>query len=98
MFMGFFQNHTSSIGLILNLNSGHILPQYHVVYYDYFTTTYADGKTEPQEQQNLLTYPRERPIEDEFDKTHNTDLNNLLTKYWLYEEEKQARQVHQSNK
>ena len=37
-FLGFSKQHSSIIGLILNLRTGSITPQYHVVYEDLFTT------------------------------------------------------------
>jgi hypothetical protein len=37
-FLGYSMEHSSSIGLILNKNTGNISPQYHVVHDDYFTT------------------------------------------------------------
>ena len=37
-FLGYSQKHSSQIRLIRNLNTGYILPQYHVVYNDKFTT------------------------------------------------------------
>jgi hypothetical protein len=37
-FLGISPTHSSTIGLILNLRTGHVSPQYHVVYDDEFTT------------------------------------------------------------
>jgi hypothetical protein len=37
-FLGYSMDHSSSIGLILNKDTGNISPQYHVVHDDYFTT------------------------------------------------------------
>jgi hypothetical protein len=38
MFLGFSTMHSSTVGLVLNLKTGHISPQYHVVYDKLFTT------------------------------------------------------------
>jgi len=37
-FLGPSPNHSSTIGHILNLRTGHVSPQYHVVYDDQFST------------------------------------------------------------
>jgi hypothetical protein len=37
MFLGVSHAHSSSVGRILNLRTGNISPQYHVVYDDSFT-------------------------------------------------------------
>jgi hypothetical protein len=38
MFLGFSTNHSSTIGLVLNLVTGHLSPQYHLVHDELFTT------------------------------------------------------------
>ena len=38
MFLGFSDVHSSAVGLILNIRTGYILPQYHVVYDKKFKT------------------------------------------------------------
>jgi hypothetical protein len=38
IFVGHLPSHASNVGLILNLRTGHVLPQFHVVYDDDFTT------------------------------------------------------------
>ena len=42
MFIGFSHEHSSTVGLILNLRTGNISPQYHVVYDERFETVTAD--------------------------------------------------------
>ena len=42
MFLGFSSQHSSTVGLILNLKTGAISPQYHVVYDELFTTVTSD--------------------------------------------------------
>jgi Reverse transcriptase (RNA-dependent DNA polymerase)/GAG-pre-integrase domain len=46
-FLGLSRNHASSVPLVLNLDSGHISPQYHCVFDDWFTTVTGDEKQEP---------------------------------------------------
>lgn len=38
LFLGFISHHSSSVAWVLNLQTGHISPQYHVVFDDSFTT------------------------------------------------------------
>eukprot|EP00978_Attheya_sp_CCMP212_P026824 scaffold88955_cov24-Attheya_sp.AAC.1 len=37
-FVGFSPDHSSTIGLIRNVSTGYVSPQFHVVYDDYFTS------------------------------------------------------------
>jgi len=54
-YMGQSTLHASTVGLILNLQTGNVLPQYHVVHDDYFETVYADGEEPPGEWAELVT-------------------------------------------
>jgi hypothetical protein len=38
MFLGFSSQHSTNVGLVLNLKTGHISPQYHLVFDDLFST------------------------------------------------------------
>jgi hypothetical protein len=38
MFLGFSGKHSSTVGMVLNLVTGHVSPQYHVVYDEKFST------------------------------------------------------------
>jgi len=44
-FLGFSNEHSSTVGLILNHRTGTISPQFHCVYDDYFTTVPNAGST-----------------------------------------------------
>ena len=46
-FLGFSTKHASNVGLILNTNTGHILPQVHVVYDDQFQTVCSNHDAMP---------------------------------------------------
>ena len=59
MFVGYSRNFAASVGEILNLTTKNISPQFHVVYDDWFTTTYTDGNVEPAVWSDLVTYHRE---------------------------------------
>ena len=45
--MGFSPKHSSEVPLILNTATGHILPQFHVVFDDAFSTVASIGEDEP---------------------------------------------------
>jgi len=53
-YMGQSPLHASTVGLILNLQTGNVSPQYHVVHDDCFETIYADGKEPPREWAELV--------------------------------------------
>jgi hypothetical protein len=44
IFMGFSNLHSSEVPLVLNLNTGSITPQFHVVFDDHFTTVSSIGQ------------------------------------------------------
>ena len=48
IFVGFSTNHSSDVTLILNPATGHIYPQFHVIFDDYFITVlYLSPEEEP---------------------------------------------------
>jgi hypothetical protein len=47
MYVGRSRLHASSVGLILNLHTSNISPQFHVVYNDFFETVHSDEADEP---------------------------------------------------
>jgi Reverse transcriptase (RNA-dependent DNA polymerase) len=73
-FLGFSTEHSSTIGRILNLTTGYISPQYHVVYDDLFTTVASTSATTfeetigfpPDQWETLLTsgYDRHEDLDD----------------------------------
>ena len=74
-FLGYSSSHSSLIGLIRNLNTGYVSPQYHCVYDDQFTTVpnHESGgilHEEPFDQQRWLELVRagwERAVLDDDD-------------------------------
>lgn len=92
-FLGFSVNHSSTVGCILNLVTGYISPQYHVVYDNLFTTVFtfaaddlydATGFTPAQWGDLLLTgYDRH----DDFDE----DDAPVLADEWLSPAERAER-------
>ena len=49
VFVGYSPQHASTIGMILNLTTKLISPQYTVAHDDYFATMHADGNVIPEE-------------------------------------------------
>jgi len=83
--MGYSPNHASSVGLILNLQTGLVMLQYHVVHDDLFKTVYADGADPPQEWYELFMLNCfNTPIKED---TYKPKLNDK----WLIPEELQER-------
>ena len=55
MFLEFSKLHSSTVGLVMNLNSKRVSPQYHVVYDDEFQTTYAPEEHKPATWDTLFS-------------------------------------------
>jgi len=53
--MGKNMLHASMVGLLLNLQSGNVSLQYHVVHDDFFETIYTDGMEPPAKWGELVT-------------------------------------------
>ncbi len=65
-FLGFSKEHSSSIGLIRNLRTGFVTPQYHVVYDEVFSTVAADEVVlDDFAWQNLLLTGRDHALQGE---------------------------------
>ena len=61
-FLGFSRSHSSLVAMVRNLHTGHVSPQYHVVFDDKFETIFNMGA--PGEQFDTL-------CNDLFDNSHN---------------------------
>jgi hypothetical protein len=92
-FLGMSRRHASTIGLIRNVRTGSISPQFHVVYDEWFTTLPSRGVLDdhqvPDEWIDLLTYSRERitPL-DNMDEANRPP---PLSEEWLDQEELEER-------
>ena len=73
----------------MNLTTKSITPQFHVVYDDYFTTTYADGNVEPKEWNDLLSWSRDWALEEYSEGPE-------LAEEWLDDQEKASRAMRDS--
>jgi len=81
------------IGLICNLNTGSVTPQYHVVYDELFTTVPLQAELDKQQPANwidLLTYSRDYALDD----IEPGDIPELGID-WLSEEELQQKREWQ---
>ena len=71
--MGYSEEHASSVGLILNLKTKRISPQFHVIYDDYFTTVRSVDDTDNIALNSLdwdtlySRLPHDRVVSDEQD-------------------------------
>ena len=53
--MGFSKMHSTQVGLVLNLLTGSISPQYHVVFDEMFSTVMSNTATDPEVWIRLVT-------------------------------------------
>jgi len=64
-YMGASPRHASTVGLVRNLDTGRIGPQYHLVYDDFFETVHSDEAAPPPEWEDLVIYNRyQTPFDD----------------------------------
>ena len=83
--------HASSVGVIRNLTTDNLSPQFHVVYDNYFETVHATKEKEPNQWSDLIVSQREQaPINQD-------DLENVpeLNDEWLTDEEMQEQRQQQ---
>ena len=72
-FLGYSTCHSSEVSLILNLKTGSVTPQYHLVHDDWFSTvTNSASSTLPESWwNNIISFGYERDIY-EISETHDT--------------------------
>ena len=56
IYIGNSPYHSSTVGLIRNLRTGNILPQFHVVYNDYFETVLSSPEQEPDSWEEIVVF------------------------------------------
>jgi hypothetical protein len=83
-FVGHSPMHASTVGLIRNLQTGSITPQFHLVYDDYFETVHSRDDQEPESWNELLRFNR-------FQTDFDADVNPNLPDEWLNPIELQER-------
>jgi hypothetical protein len=60
--MGISPFHSASVGLVRNLQTGSITPQFHMVFDDYFQTVHANDTATPADWDNLITFHRQQAV------------------------------------
>eukprot|EP00957_Ditylum_brightwellii_P032465 2460252-Ditylum_brightwellii.AAC.2 len=67
VYLGHSPHHAGNVALVLNLQTGHVIPQYHSVYDDGFTTVpYIDSAETPPNRATLVAEHSERATGDAF--------------------------------
>ena len=80
-FMGVSKHHASTVGLVRNLQTGRIIPQFHVIYDDDFETVRSDEESQPLIWEELLTF-------NTFKSDYSAEINiPQLEKEWLETDE-----------
>ena len=79
IYVGHSPSHAGTVALVLNPTTGHVSPQYHVVFDDHFTTVpFTNKNNTPPNWASLVENSRECVTEEEYD----------LAQEWLSEEPK----------
>ena len=86
-YMGISPMHASTVGLVRNLQTGSITPQFHMVYDDFFETVHSDETKEPKEWEEMLAFNRFKSDVDE--EGYVPDLSDE----WVSTEERLERQL-----
>ena len=84
--MGFSKMHSTQVGLVLNLLTGSISPQYHVVFGDIFSTVMSSTAADPEVWIRLITSMNSR-IQVMLDQEDDPELDYE----WLTADEKLTR-------
>ena len=96
-FLGYSSEHSSQIGLVCHLKTGHISPQWHLVFDGKFETVYCSGQPTPEVDQicnNLFDSSREEFAEEEFDEEGGLIYKPPpLDDVWLTPEERKERRT-----
>ena len=74
IYVGHSPSHAGSVALVLNPRTGHVSPQYHVVFDDLFTTVACMKKSEVPPNWGELVSKSERVTDEDYD----------LAKTWLF--------------
>jgi hypothetical protein len=94
MFVGISNLHSSDVPLILNMQTGSITPQFHVVFDDYFSTvtSISDNEKPPDSWEDLCLENSVHLIDDNTNQRSCIDSFSYLNDEWLTKEELQAKQ------
>ena len=86
-YMGASPMHASTVGLVRNLQTGSITPQFHMVYDDFFETVHSGEEEQPKEWEELVLMQR---FKSDYD---SEDYVPELPVEWLSTEERLAREL-----
>ena len=82
-------SHSTNVGLILNPETGHISPQFHVVYDELFSTVYGtvtDGVFDADQWQSLIELKGEEHCIDPNDRDDPEVLSKAIELFRDYDE------------
>ena len=82
--------HASTVGLVRNLQTGAITPQFHMVFDDFFETVHSDENEAPSEWPNLIEFSR---FQSDYD---SEDYVPELADEWLNPGEQQERDLRRA--
>ena len=88
-YLGASPLHASTVGLVRNLRTGNISPQFHVVYDDFFETVHSPEDDPPLVWQELIAFHSQKSEYDDEDYVPE------LSDEWLTEEELKERCIKQ---
>ena len=87
MFLGFSPSHSSLVPLVLNLCTGKVSPQYHVIFDDKFETVHSlpDGESLDKQWERLFKLGREFYLDEEFNEAGELQTSHFpdLEKDWV---------------
>ena len=86
-YMGASPMHASTVGLVRNLQTGSITPQFHMVYDDFFETVHSGEEEQPKEWDELATMNR---FKSDYDAD---DYVPELPQEWLNPDERHERDL-----
>lgn len=89
-YMGISPMHASTVGLVRNLQTGTITPQFHMVYDDFFETVHSDAEREPKEWSELLQFSR---FQSDYDEEANVP---ELEDEWVSPDELHSRELRRA--
>jgi Reverse transcriptase (RNA-dependent DNA polymerase) len=94
MFVGISSLHSSDVPLILNMQTGSITPQFHVVFDDYFSTvtSISDNENPPGSWEDLCLENSVHIIDEDTNQENCIDSFTYLNDEWLTKEELLAKQ------
>ena len=72
-YLGTSPVHASTVGLVKNLSTGRIIPQFHLVYDNYFETVHSHSEKPPEVWDNLMQFNSFRSDFDDPDQTPDLD-------------------------